>query len=288
MFGWAIGPEWCDTTVGFGFSGGCLTPAEPEVFGNTWGVLVREKLKAEGDSIKGKTLAIIADDNDLGRSGIETQSAAFEDVGAEVVYAEANVPGPPAASPADFTPFANELLEADDGEAPDMIMLLMSSLNVLGMDAKLKELGYGGLLDERGAVRPAPDRRGRGLDRVHPDGAVPGRTRERARPAAHRRRASPRSRTPIRRRGSRSRLAAGYWSAEMMLQMMKKVDGDLSQAAIVEAGNDGFVFEVPDTVAKTKWPKAHSQGSPCGTLVEAVGGEYTIAVPFNCGKIKKL
>jgi branched-chain amino acid transport system substrate-binding protein len=100
VFGWAIGPEWCDTTVGFGFSGGCLTPAEPEVFGNTWGVLVREKLKAEGDSIKGKTLAIIADDNDLGRSGIETQSAAFEDVGADVVYAEANVPGPPAPSPA--------------------------------------------------------------------------------------------------------------------------------------------------------------------------------------------
>jgi len=287
VFGWAIGPEWCDTTVAFGFSGGCLTPAEPEVYGNTWGVLVREKLKAEGDSIKGKTLAIIADDNDLGRSGIETQTASIEDVGAKVIYAEANVPGPPAPSPADFTPFANEILESDDGEAPDMIMLLMSSLNVLGMDAKLKELGYGGLLTNAVQYDPRLIGGAEGSTvfiQMAPFQAAPENTHVQqliddvvaSFPD-----------TDLE-TGLTQPMAGGYWAAEMMLQMMKKVDGDLSQAAIVEAGNDGFTFEVPDTVAKTKWPKAHSQGSPCGTLVEAVGGEYTIAVPFTCGKIKKL
>lgn len=287
VFGWAIGPEWCDTTVAFGFSGGCLTPPEPEVFGNTWGVLLREKFKAAGDSIKGKTMAIIADDNDLGRSGIETQTAAIEDVGAKVIYAEANVPGPPAPSPADFTPFANELLEADDGEPPDMIMLLMSSLNVLGMAGKLKELGYEGL--QTNAVQYDPRLVG---------GAEGSTVFIQMAPFQ----AAPENENVQRliddvvasfpdldlETGLTQPLAGGYWSAEMMLEMMQKVDGDLSQAALVEAGNDNFVFEVPDTIARTKWPKAHSQGSPCGTLVEAVAGEYTIAVPFTCGKIKKL
>jgi hypothetical protein len=287
VYGWAIGPEWCDTTVAFGFSGGCLTPPDPDVYTNAWGVLLREKLKAEGEKIKGKTMAIIADDNDLGRSGIETQTASVEDVGVDVVYAEANVPGPPAASPADFTPFANDLLEADDGDPPDMIMLLMSSLNVLGLDAKLKELNYEGLLTNAVQYDPRLIGGAEGSTvyiQMAPFQAAP--ENENVQQLIDDVTASfPDLDLAT---GLTQPLAGGYWAAEMMLEMMKEVDGDLSQDAIVEAGNDGFVFRVPETIARTKWPKSHSQGSPCGTLVEAVAGEYTIAVPFTCGKFKKL
>jgi hypothetical protein len=83
-------------------------------------------------------------------------------------------------------------------------------------------------------------------------------------------------------------LAAGYWSAEFFIQVLKKAGEDLTRESFLEVANDGFVFRVPDTIARTKWPKAHSQGSACGTLVEAEGEEYVIAVPFTCGKIKKL
>lgn len=282
VFGWAIGPEWCDKTVAFGFSGGCLTPAEPEVYSNAWGVLLRDKF--EGD-IEGRTVAIIAEDNDLGRSGIETQTAAFEDVGLEVVYDEASMPAPPAAPPSDFTSFANELLSSADGEAPDVICLLLSSGNVLGLADKLKELGYEGVqtnavqYDPRlitgaegstvfiqmAAFQSAPENENvqQMIDDVEeefgPDQLL----------------VQP--------------LAAGYWSAEFFIQVLNKLgDEDLTQESFLEVANDGFVFRVPDTIARTKWPKAHRQGSACGTLVEAVGEEYTIAVPFECGKIKKL
>jgi len=168
-----------------------------------------------------------------------------------------------------------------------MIMLLMSSLNVLGMAGKLKELGYEGL--QTNAVQYDPRLVG---------GAEGSTVFIQMAPFQ----AAPENENVQRliddvvasfpdldlETGLTQPLAGGYWSAEMMLEMMQKVDGDLSQAALVEAGNDNFVFEVPDTIARTKWPKAHSQGSPCGTLVEAVAGEYTIAVPFTCGKIKKL
>ncbi|HUF84375.1 MAG TPA: ABC transporter substrate-binding protein, partial [Acidimicrobiia bacterium] len=250
VFGWAIGPEWCDTTVAFGFSGGCLTPPDPEVFGNTWGVLLRKKFKAAGEKIKGKTLAIIADDNDLGRSGIETQSAAFEDVGVKVVYAEANVPGPPAPSPADFTPFANELLEADDGEPPDIIMLLMSSLNVLGLDAKLKELNYEGLLTNAVQYDPRLIGGAEGSTvfiQMAPFQAAP-ENEEVQRLIDDVVASFPDKDLET---GLTQPLAGGYWSAEMMIQMMQKAleeSDELSQAGLVEAGNDGFVFDVPDTI----------------------------------------
>jgi ABC-type branched-subunit amino acid transport system substrate-binding protein len=281
VFGWAIGPEWCGKEVAFGFSGGCLTPPEAKVYSNAWGVLLRDKFAGD---IEGKTVAIIAEDNDLGRSGLETQAAAFEDVGLDVVYAEATMPAPPGAPPSDYTPFANELLGSADGDAPDVICLLLSSGNVLGLADKLKELEYAGVqtnavqYDPRliagaegstvfiqmAAFQAAPENEHvqQMIDDVEaefgPDQLL----------------VQP--------------LAAGYWSADFFIEVLKEAGEGATQEEFLEVANDGFRYGVPDTVARTKWPKAHKQGSACGTLVEAEGEEYVIAVPFTCGKIKKL
>jgi ABC-type branched-subunit amino acid transport system substrate-binding protein len=281
VFGWAIGPEWCDKEVAFGFSGGCLTPPEPEVYSNAWGVLLRDKFAGD---IEGKTAAIIAEDNDLGRSGLITQEAAFEDVGLEVVYSEARMPAPPAAPPSDYTPFANELLESNDGDAPDVICLLLSSGNVLGMADKLRELEYAGVqtnavqYDPRliegaegstvfiqmASFQAAPENEHvqQMIDDVEaefgPDQLL----------------VQP--------------LASGYWAADFFIEVLKKAGRNPSQEEFLEVANDGFRYGVPDTVATTKWPKAHNQGSACGSLMEAQGEEYVVAVPFTCGKIKKL
>jgi branched-chain amino acid transport system substrate-binding protein len=282
VFGWAIGPEWCDKTVAFGFSGGCLTPPEPEVYSNAWGVLLRDKFAGD---IEGKTVAIIAEDNDLGRSGLETQAAAFEDVGLDVVYEEARMPAPPAAPPSDFTPFANEVLESADGEAPDVICLLLSSGNVLGLADKLKELGYEGVQTNAVQYDPRLIAGAEGSTvfiQMAPFQAAPENEHVQQMIDDVEEEFGPDQLLV-------QPLAAGYWSAEFFIRVLKKVgDEDLTQEGFLEVANDGFVFRVPDTVARTKWPKAHSQGSACGTLVEAVGEEYTIAVPFTCGKIKKL
>jgi hypothetical protein len=83
-------------------------------------------------------------------------------------------------------------------------------------------------------------------------------------------------------------LSAGYWSADFFIEVLKKAGRNPSQEEFLEVANDGFRYGVPDTVATTKWPKAHNQGSACGSLMEAQGEEYVIAVPFTCGKVKKL
>lgn len=280
VFGWAIGPEWCDKTVAFGFSGGCLTPAEPEVYSNAWGVLLRDLF--DGD-IEGKTAAIIAEDNDLGRSGLETQAASFEDVGIDVVYQEAPVPAPPAAPPSDFTPFANELLESADGDAPDIICILMSSGNVLGLADKLNELNYEGVQTNAVQYDPRLISTAQGSTvfiQMAPFEAAP--ENEHVQQMIDDVQAEFPDQTLV------QSVAAGYWSADFFIKVLKKVGEDLTQEEFLEVANDGFVNRVPDTIARTKWPRAHEQGSACGTLVQAEGEEYVIAVPFTCGKIKDL
>ncbi|HEX6313114.1 MAG TPA: ABC transporter substrate-binding protein [Acidimicrobiia bacterium] len=281
VFGWAIGPEWCDKEVAFGFSGGCLTPSDPKLYSNAWGVLLRDKF--DGD-IEGKTVAIIAEDNDLGRSGLETQEASFEDVGMEVVFSEASMPAPPAAPPSDYTPFANDLLSSSDGDAPDIICLLLSSGNVLGMADKLKELGFEGVQTNAVQYDPRLIEGAEGSTvfiQMAPFQSAPENENVQQMIDDVEAEFGPDQLLV-------QPLAAGYWSADFFIEVLKEAGADATQEDFLEVANDGFKFGVPDTVATTKWPKAHKQGSACGSLVEAQGSEYVVAVPFTCGKIKKL
>ncbi|MGH9026529.1 MAG: ABC transporter substrate-binding protein, partial [Acidimicrobiia bacterium] len=101
LVGWAIGPQWCGAQNAFGWSGGCLTPSDPQFSSTAIGTLVSDELGGDAD---GTTVSIIADDNDLGQSGVTTQTASFEETGFDVVYGEARVPAPPAPPPADYSP----------------------------------------------------------------------------------------------------------------------------------------------------------------------------------------
>jgi hypothetical protein len=121
-FGWGIARGFCDTKYAFSFVG-CLTPPDPKIASNTWGSLVDEYLKAQGDpkGAKGKTAAIISEDNDSGRSGKIVIVATAKAVGMKIVYDESSVPPPDPAPVADFSPYVNELMTADNGEPPDVI-----------------------------------------------------------------------------------------------------------------------------------------------------------------------
>ncbi|MGH9031403.1 MAG: ABC transporter substrate-binding protein [Acidimicrobiia bacterium] len=281
VFGWAIGPEWCGKTVAFGFTGGCLTPDDPERYSNAWGVLLRDLF--DGD-IEGKTAAIISEDNDLGRSGLVTQSASFEDVGIDVVYSEASMPAPPAAPPSDYTPFANELLESDDGEPPDIINLLTSSGNVLGMAEKLRELNYEGVQTNAVQYDPRLIATAEGSTvyiQMAPFQSAPENEHVQQLIDDVEEEFGPDQLLV-------QSLAAGYWSADFFIEVLKEAGPDASQEEFLEVANDGFRYGVRDTIARTRWPKAHDQGSACGSLVQAEGEDYVAAVPFTCGKVKKL
>src|SRR5919106_2126447 len=82
FIGWGIASGFCENPFGFGFSG-CLTPEDPKTAASTWGELI-EKGNFNGNA-RGKTAAVVAEDNDSGAAGIKVISASAKSAGFRVV-----------------------------------------------------------------------------------------------------------------------------------------------------------------------------------------------------------
>src|SRR5262249_44973449 len=80
---------------------------------------------------------------------------------------------------------------------------------------------------------------------------------------------------------------AGYYSADMFVQMLKKVGPNLTPEAFRQVAAS-FTYEVPGVVGPTYYPAGYQVGAPCGELVYSDGTKWTIAVPYACyGKALK-
>ena len=56
----------------------------------------------------------------------------------------------------------------------------------------------------------------------------------------------------------------------------------------MKGANKGFTYAVPGTVGPTKFPSAHNEPTPCGSLVRSDGSAYAALVPYTCGKVVKV
>src|SRR6476659_7842476 len=146
--GWGISSAYCDNSLTyiFGFTG-CLVPpgSPPKYAGNTWGELINQQLKLQGKGgAKGKTAAVIADNNDSGKSGVQVIAATAEAVGMKVVYQQATTPPPPA-TVTDYSPYVQALMTSNGGQPPDVIFLVVAQSNVLGLGRALTQAGFKGI-----------------------------------------------------------------------------------------------------------------------------------------------
>lgn len=279
LVGWAIGPQWCGAENAFGFSGGCLTPTDPMFASDAIGRLVSEDLGTSD-----ATVAIIADDNDLGQSGVTTQTASFENAGFDVVYGEARVPAPPAPPPADYSPFVNEVLTSDGGSAPDVVYLLTSPNNTLAMLQVLKDQNYDGLTLNAIAYDYRLTAAAEGTDiyiQYAPFETAPD-NEYMQQMIDDLERTDPEIQLPL------QTAAAGYFAGEFLVQVLQEVGEDVTAERFLQVANDDFTFGIPDTLGDITYPDAHNQGAPCGSLVEYDGTKYVIAVPFQCGELIEL
>ena len=44
----------------------------------------------------------------------------------------------------------------------------------------------------------------------------------------------------------------------------------------------GYSYEVAGTVGRSTWPAMHTQGIPCGALVQGDGTQYFVAERYRC------
>lgn len=78
----------------------------------------------------------------------------------------------------------------------------------------------------------------------------------------------------------------GYWSADLMIQMLKAIKGDITADNFRKVSDGGFTYKPLDGgIGEIKYPDGHFNPAPCAGVVQVKGGKYVSAVPFKCYKL---
>jgi len=272
--GWGISPAYCEATnkYVFGFTG-CLVPNPPTYPGNTWGELINKQLEPKGGA-KGKSAAVISENNDSGKSGIEVIAATAEAVGMDVVYKEASMPAAPA-TVTDYSPFVQALMTADDGDPPDVIFLVVAQNNVFGLGRALKQAGYAGI--QTNAVSYAPqlttlaDGWSAFTQFATPESASANMTKI----------VSTLGAAGISKDQIGQPALAGYFAADMFVNILKKAGKNLTPETFQKTAAK-FKYEIADVIGPTVYPASFKAGAPCGQLATSNGTAWSVTAPFDC------
>jgi hypothetical protein len=85
----------------------------------------------------------------------------------------------------------------------------------------------------------------------------------------------------------------GYWSADVMVQMLKAVGSDLTPDRFNEVinGSPGFAYQPfgdPFGIGPVQYPRDHAQPTPCAAMVQVQGNSYQPVLPMTCYEVLKI
>ncbi|OAH15378.1 ABC transporter substrate-binding protein [Streptomyces jeddahensis] len=272
-FGWGTLPSFCGPTYIYGF-GGCMVPSPGGTISQTW----PEGLKDVIGGSEGKTVAILATDNDAGTFAIRTYKQSFTSAGYKVTYAKPVVPA--TSVPSDWSAYTKEILHSDGGKAPDVVVSVMQTPYNIGLFTAIKRTGYKGVLTDPTDYDPgllAKNATRKALDGVHvllsfqpfeQDTAEMRQFKEDIRKAAGKD-------VPL-----NMHMVTGYMSADLFLAIAEKAGKDLTVASFQEAAN-GF-SDTGTLVGDRAEPRGRTESFGCGALVQLKDGRYVVSSPFEC------
>jgi branched-chain amino acid transport system substrate-binding protein len=276
-FGVGYDATYCpESGTGFGISAyGCLIPTNPKRVPGTQWELLKKELASKG--IENPTIALFGTDTNSGEESVRNSASSAEGVGFDVVYAKGGFPGPPAVV-GDFSPFAQELLQANDGNPPDVIYTSIAPASALSLTALINSSGYTGtylspfysplllqalkgayvFVQFAGFEAASP-----GIQQMNDDieGFKAG-----TKPSLA--------------------LAAGYFSADMFIEAVKaslKTSKTLTSASVQKAAAK-MTYQIKDTVGPTQYPASFKTSmKSCSTLLyDADGTSFGIVQPYTC------
>lgn len=274
MFGYGITPAFCENEVAFGITG-CVTNPSLEIGSNALGTALEDFFNGDTD----KSISFIAEDNDAGRGGLVLLQGSVEDKGFRVPYAEPALPAPPE-QVGDVSPFVNELLKSDDGEAPDAIYL-QATLGGTKLADGLQQAGYKGMIitpsysplllgspgydgvyiNTQFGMDPELAANAEMLDAVHeikPDQEMS------------------------------LALVSGYLAADMFVKALEATGEDLTVETFLATLNDDFKYSVDGVVGESTWPANHDEPVPCSVLTEVKGDQFITIQDLICGENIKI
>ncbi len=274
-FGWAISSNFCGNVYGFGFTG-CVFPPGGGTTSNAWGVLVKTAL---GSQVPKPSAVLLTENTPSGQVQLRNLSAAVKSAGISVAAATSNLPVPAAG---DYVGLATTVLSANGGKPPDVVFVVGGYGNIVETQKALREAGYAGLFTD--AIEYDPD-----LVAVSPAPAVMLQTAavETAptNPAMQQLVADVQKVAPG--QPIDQSVVAGYWSADLFIAAVKRAGKNLTVDSLLKRANKDFTYKVPDSVGPTKFPAAHNEPTPCGSLVRSDGTAFKALVPYTCGKVVK-
>jgi branched-chain amino acid transport system substrate-binding protein len=273
--GWGISTGFCNNPYALGFTGCIVPPPNIKTTGTTWGALIDGAFKKQGAATgaKGKTAAVISEDNDSGKTGTPVIVAQAKAAKMKVVYGKAAIPAPPAVV-GDYSPYVTALLTSNGGKAPDVIFVVTSFANVLGLSKALLQANFKGLLTNAVAYDPALIKAAEGQS-VFAQFDLPEDT------------SNPRMAQivadigKVTTKGIGQAALAGYFSADAFIAAVKKAGKNLTPESFAKVLTN-FTYEVKGVIGPTKYPQSRTQGAPCGTLATSNGTAYEITVPYTC------
>ncbi len=275
FFGWGIDTAYCNNPYAFGFTGCIVPPPSTPTTGTTWGALVNAYFKAHGspNGAKGKTAAVISEDNATGKQGAVVIQAQVKRAGFKAVYVQSTLPPVP---PGDYSPFINAMLTSNGGKAPDAIFLTTSVPNTLKLAVALPQAGYKGVLTNAVLYDP------RATSILKNNFAftqfdVPADTTN---PAMQQIVANLKAIGGPNVVITQGMLSA-YFSADAFVKVLQKVGKNLTPQTFAAAMKN-FTYSIPGVVGPTVYPEAQTEGSPCGTLVGSDGTTFSISVKYSC------
>ncbi|WP_031014931.1 ABC transporter substrate-binding protein [Streptomyces sp. NRRL F-5727] len=273
--GWGTLPSFCGPAHAYGFNG-CLVPTPGGTLNQTW----PESLAAVLGGARGRSVALIAGDNDAGRFGIRTFTQGFRAAGFQVPYAKAVVPA--TSMPSDWSAYTKEILRSGPGgRAPDAVVSVMQTPYNIGLFTALKRSGYRGVISDPTDYDPgllAKDATKQALDGVYvllqfqpfeSDSPAMRQFKEDVKKAAGGRE------IPL-----NMHMMTGYMSADLFLSIAAKAGKDLTVDSFQKAA-DGF-SDTGTLVGDRALPKGKKESFGCGALVRLKNGTYEVAVPFRC------
>lgn len=275
-FGWGIAAGFCGNRYGFGFTGCVNSPKGTST--NVWSKLLAQKL----GGAKGKTVALIAEDADSAKAGLEIIKSGALGAGFTVVYSKGTIPSPPAVVP-DYSPFANELLSSNGGKAPDAIFMVLAPGNVFGLTGQLKKSGFKGAITNPVTYDPRlamnSDVQGSLVYLQFAAYELADSTPAIQQLIADVKAADPNQQLTL-------PVAAGYWIADFFLSAVEKTGKDLTRESFLQTLNGGsFTYEAPGAVGKSVWPLDHDLPVPCGSMVLLENQKYAPTAPFECDQV---
>jgi len=275
FFGWGIDAAFCKNPYAFGFTGCIVPPPSITTTGTTWGALINAYFKSHGspNGAKGKTAAVISEDNATGKTGAIVIEAQVKKAGFKAVYVQSTLPPIP---PGDYSPYVNAMLTSANGKPPDAIFLTTSQSNTLQLVQKLPAAGYKGVLTNAVLYDPRAVALTKGNFEFVQFDVPEDTTNASMQQIVKNIQAVGGPNVQI-----TQGMISAYFSADSFVAVLKKVGKNLTPEAMA-AAMKSFTYQIPTVIGPTKYPVSQTQGMPCGTLVGSDGTKYSVVVPYTC------